>query len=161
MKYINKFVPVNTPKISIYEKKFVNECLSTNWISSEGKFVNLFEKNFSSFNKRKFGIAVSSGTAALEVAVKSLKLKKNSEVLIPSFSIISTANAVIKNGLKPVLIDCDLYTWNVNAEETIKKITKKTKAIIITHIYGLPVDLDKILRVAKKKKSKLLKTQLK
>ena len=89
----------------------------------------------------------------MEVAVKSLKLKKNSEVLIPSFSIISTANAVIKNGLKPVLIDCDLYTWNVNAEETIKKITKKTKAIIITHIYGLPVDLDKILRVAKKKKN--------
>ena len=156
MKYINKFVPVNTPKISIYEKKFVNECLSTNWISSEGKFVNLFEKNFSSFNKRKFGVAVSSGTAALEVAVKSLKLKKNSEVLIPSFSIISTANAVIKNGLKPVLIDCDLYTWNVNAEETIKKITKKTKAIIITHIYGLPVDLDKILRVAKKKKIKVI-----
>jgi perosamine synthetase len=156
MKKLNGIIPVNIPKISSYEKKLVNECLRTNWISSEGKFVNLFEKNFSSFNKRKFGIAVSSGTAALEIAVKSLNLKKNSEVLIPSFSIISTANAVVKNNLKPVLIDCDLYTWNINVDEAIKKITKKTKAIIITHIYGLPVDLDKILRIAKKKNIKII-----
>ena len=156
MKKLNGIIPVNIPKISSYEKKLVNECLRTNWISSEGKFVNLFEKNFSSFNKRKFGIAVSSGTAALEIAVKSLNLKKNSEVLIPSFSIISTADAVVKNNLKPVLIDCDLYTWNINVDEAIKKITKKTKAIIITHIYGLPVDLDKILRIAKKKNIKII-----
>jgi perosamine synthetase len=156
MKKLNGIIPVNIPKIFSYEKKLVNECLRTNWISSEGKFVNLFEKNFSSFNKRKFGIAVSSGTAALEIAVKSLNLKKNSEVLIPSFSIISTANAVVKNNLKPVLIDCDLYTWNINVDETIKKITKKTKAIIITHIYGLPVDLDKILKIAKKKNIKII-----
>ncbi len=156
MKKLNGIIPVNIPKIFSYEKKLVNECLRTNWISSEGKFVNLFEKNFSSFNKRKFGIAVSSGTAALEIAVKSLNLKKNSEVLIPSFSIISTANAVVKNNLKPVLIDCELYTWNINVDETIKKITKKTKAIIITHIYGLPVDLDKILKIAKKKNIKII-----
>jgi perosamine synthetase len=151
-----KFIPVNTPKLNFLEKRYVNECISTNWISSEGKFVRLFEKNFSSFNKRKFGIAVSNGTAALEIAVKSLNLKKNSEILIPAFSIISTANAVIKNNLKPVLIDCDLDTWNVNIEETIKKITKKTKAIIITHIYGLPVDLDKIIKIAKKKNIKII-----
>jgi perosamine synthetase len=151
-----KFIPVNTPKLNFLEKRYVNECISTNWISSEGKFVRLFEKNFSSFNKRKFGVAVSNGSAALEIAVKSLNLKKNSEILIPAFSIISTANAVIKNNLKPVLIDCDLDTWNINIEETIKKITKKTKAIIITHIYGLPVDLDKIIKIAKKKKIKII-----
>ena len=156
MKKLNGIIPVNIPKISNYEKKLVNECLKTNWISSEGKFVNLFEKNFSFFNKRKFGIAVSSGTAALEIAVKSLNLKKNSEVLIPSFSIISTANAVIKNNLKPVLIDCDLDTWNINVDEAIRKITKKTKAIVITHIYGLPVDLDRILKIAKKKNIRII-----
>ena len=88
----------------------------------------------------------------MEIAIKSLNLKKGSEVLIPSFSIISTANAVIKNNLKPILIDCNLDTWNMNADETIKKINKKTKAIIITHIYGLPVDMKKILEVAKKRK---------
>ena len=151
-----KFIPVNTPKLHVLEKKYVKECISTNWVSSEGKFVKLFEKNFSSFNKRKFGVAVTNGTAALEIAVKSLNLKKNSEVLIPSFSIISTANAVIKNNLKPILIDCDLDTWNINIEETIKKITKRTKAIIITHIYGLPVDLDKILKIAKIRNIKII-----
>ena len=150
------FIPVNTPKLHALEKKYVNECISSNWFSSEGKFVKLFERNFSFYNKKKFGVAVSNGTAALEIAVKSLNLKKNSEVLIPSFSIISTANAVIKNSLKPVLIDCDLDTWNINIEETIKKITKKTKAIIITHIYGLPVDLDKILKIAKIRNIKII-----
>jgi len=156
MKKLSKIIPVNIPKIFNYEKKLVNECLKTNWISSEGKFVSLFEQKYSSFTNRKFGVAVSSGTAALDVAVKSLNLKKNSEVLIPSFSIISTANAVIKNNLKPVLVDCDLDTWNMNIDETLKKITKKTKAIIITHIYGLPVDLDKILKIAKKKNIKII-----
>ena len=148
---MNKFIPVNIPKIFKNEKRFVNQALRTNWISSEGPFVKKFEKNFSIYNKKKFGVAVSNGTAALEIAIKSLNLKKGSEVIIPAFSIISTANAVIKNKLKPILVDCDLETWNMRSDETLKKITKKTKAIIITHIYGLPVDLKKILQVAKKK----------
>lgn len=148
---MNKFIPVNIPKIFKNEKRFVNQALRTNWISSEGPFVKKFEKNFSIYNKKKFGVAVSNGTAALEIAIKSLNLKKGSEVIIPAFSIISTANAVIKNNLKPILVDCDLETWNMRSDETLKKITKKTKAIIITHIYGLPVDLKKILQIAKKK----------
>ena len=148
---MHKFIPVNIPKIFKNEKRFINQALRTNWISSEGPFVKKFEKNFSIFNKKKFGVAVSNGTAALEIAIKSLNLKKGSEVIIPAFSIISTANAVIKNKLKPILVDCDLETWNMRSDETLKKITKKTKAIIITHIYGLPVDLKKILQIAKKK----------
>ena len=148
---MNKFIPVNIPKIFRNEKRFVNQALKTNWISSEGPYVKKFEKNFSIYNKKKFGVAVSNGTAALEIAIKSLNLKKGSEVIIPAFSIISTANAVIKNKLKPILVDCDLETWNMRSDETLKKITKKTKAIIITHIYGLPVDLKKILQIAKKK----------
>ena len=148
---MNKFIPVNIPKIFKNEKRYVNQALRTNWISSEGPFVKKFEKNFSIYNKKKFGVAVSNGTAALEIAIKSLNLKKGSEVIIPAFSIISTANAVIKNNLKPILVDCDLETWNMRSDETLKKITKKTKAIIITHIYGLPVDLKKILQIAKKK----------
>jgi len=120
------------------DKETLENCLTLGWSSR--------------YNDRKYGIAVSNGTAALEVAIKSLNLKKNSEVLIPSFSIISTANAVIKNNLKPILVDCDLDTWNMDVEQTLKKITKKTKAIIITHIYGLPVNMNKILNVAKKNK---------
>ena len=152
---MNKFIPVNIPKIFKNEKRFINQALRTNWVSSEGPFVKQFEKKFSIYNKKKFGVAVSNGTAALEIAIKSLNLKKGSEVIIPAFSIISTANAVIKNKLKPVLVDCDLETWNMKVDETLKKITKKTKAIIITHIYGLPVDLKKILQIAKKKRISL------
>lgn len=151
-----KFIPVNTPKLYSLEKKYVLKALKTNWISSEGNFVKKFEKNFSKFNRRKYGITVSNGTAALEIAVKSLNLKRNSEVLIPAFSIISTANAVIKNNLKPILVDCDLDTWNINTQEILKKITSKTKAIIITHIYGLPVDMNNILKIAKKNNIKII-----
>mgnify|MGYP001440443829 CR=1 FL=1 len=156
MKKVKKFIPVNVPKIYKAEKINVNKCLKTNWISSEGKFVKEFEYKFAKFNSRKYGIAVSSGTAALEVGLKSLNLKKNSEVIIPAFSIISTALCVLKCNLKPILVDCDLHTWNVNSEDVIKKISKKTSAIIITHIYGLPVNLSKIIKIAKKKKIKII-----
>ena len=152
----NKFIPVNIPKLYNSEKTNVINCVRTNWISSEGKFVKEFEKKFSQYNSRKFGVAVSSGTAALEVAIKSLNLKKNSEVIIPSFSIIATALCVVKCGLKPILVDCSLSTWNMDPEKVLKKISKKTSAIIITHIYGLPVDLQKIMHVAKKKNIKII-----
>lgn len=148
----NNFIPVNKPKLYKQDKKNVLQALKTNWISSEGSFVKQFEKEFSSFNNRKFGIAVANGTAALEVAIKSLNIKKNSEIIIPSFSIISTANAVIKNNLKPILVDANLSTWNTDPDKILKKISKRTKAIIITHIYGLPVDMDQIILEAKKRK---------
>ena len=152
----NKFIPVNIPKLYSSEKTNVINCVRTNWISSEGKFVKEFEKKFSQYNSRKFGVAVSSGTAALEVAIKALNLKKNSEVIIPSFSIIATALCVVKCGLKPILVDCSLSTWNMDPEKVLKKISKKTSAIIITHIYGLPVDLQKIMNVSKKKNIKII-----
>lgn len=148
----NNFIPVNKPKLYKQDKKNVLQALKTNWISSEGSFVKKFEKEFSSYNNRKFGIAVANGTAALEVAIKSLNIKKNSEIIIPSFSIISTANAVIKNNLKPILVDANLSTWNTDPDKILKKINKRTKAIIITHIYGLPVDMDQIILEAKKRK---------
>ena len=152
----NKFIPVNVPKIFKEEKKFVKDCLDTGWISSEGNFVKKFEKSFSRYNNRKFGIAVSSGTAALDIAMKSLQLKKGDEVIIPTFSIISTALCVVKLGLTPVLVDANLKTWNMDEDQILKKINKKTKAIIITHIYGFPVNLKKILRIAKSKNIKII-----
>ena len=87
----NKFIPVNVPKIFNQEKINVNKCLDTGWISSEGKYVKKFENDFSKYNKRIYGVAVSSRTAALEIAMKSLDLKKGDEIIIPTFSIISTA----------------------------------------------------------------------
>ena len=152
LKLKNKFIPVNRPKIFSEDIKNVSRSLKENWISGDGPFVKKFEKNFATHHKRKHGVAVSNGTAALEIAIKSLKLKKNSEVIIPAFSIISTALCVIKNNLKPVLVDADLHNWNMIPDQVIKKITKKTKAIIVTHIYGFPVDMKRLLTVAKKRK---------
>ena len=93
----NNFIPVNTPKIYSHEKKYVLKCLNSGWISSEGLFVKEFENKFSKFNKRKYGIAASNGTAALEVALKSLNLKKGDEVIIPAFSIISISSTQTKS----------------------------------------------------------------
>ena len=151
-----KFIPVNVPKVFKEEKIFVKDCLDTNWISSEGSYVKKFESEFANYNNRKFGIAVSSGTAALEIALKAFNLKNKDEVIIPTFSIISTALCVIKLGLKPILVDSDLSDWNMLVNQVLKKINKRTKAIIITHIYGFPVDMSRILRIAKKKNIKII-----
>ena len=102
-----------------------------------------FEKEFSRFIDKKYSVAVSSGTAALEIAIKALDIKKNDEVLIPNFTIISNALAVIRQQAKPVLIDCNLKDWNIKIEDVEKNISKKTKAIIITHIYSFPNEMTK------------------
>ena len=152
LKLKNKFIPVNRPIVSKDDINSVVKSLKGNWISGEGPYVKKFEENFAKHHKRKHGIAVSNGTAALEIAIKSLNFKKGSEVIIPAFSIISTALCVVKNNLKPILVDSDLDNWNMIPDQIIKKISKKTKAIIITHIYGFPVDMRQILKIAKKKK---------
>ena len=152
----NKFIPVSKPYLSSYDIKYVNKTLKEGWISSDGPEVTKFENSFSKKINRKYSIAVSSGTAALEIALKSLNIKKDDEVIIPDFTIISNALAVIKQNAKPVLIDCDLNTWNIKTENIEKKITKKTKAIIVTHIYSFANDMDKISRICKKYKIYLI-----
>ncbi len=151
-----KFIPVNLPLLDGNEKKYLNECIDTGWISSEGPFVKKFEENFSNFLGRKYGIAVSSGTAALDIAVKSLKIGEGDEVLVPCFTIISCVSAIIRAGAKPVLLDSDFLTWNIDISQIEKKITKKTKAIMVVHTYGLPVEMNKILQLSKKYKLKII-----
>jgi perosamine synthetase len=144
--------PVSVPHISKKDINFVNKTLIKGWISSNGPEVIKFEKNFSKYVDRKYSVAVSSGTAALEIAVKALGIKKNDEVLIPNFTIISNALAVLRQYAKPVLIDCNLDDWNIIISDIEKKITNKTKAIIVTHIYSFPNDMDKILKICKRRK---------
>ena len=147
-----KIYPVSIPYISQQDINSVNKSLKEGWISSDGPNVERFEKKFSKYVNRKYSIAVSNGTAALEIAIKALGIKKDDEVLIPNFTIISNALAVIKQQAKPVLIDCSADNWNIKIEDIEKKINKKTKAIIITHIYSFANDMDKILKICKKKK---------
>ncbi|MBU0613831.1 DegT/DnrJ/EryC1/StrS family aminotransferase, partial [Patescibacteria group bacterium] len=120
------------------------------WISSEGPFIKRFEDNMASYVGRKYATTCSSGTAALDIAVSVLELSQDDEVIMPTFTIISCAQALTKQGIKPVLIDCDLKTFNMKPEDVEAKITLKTKAIMVVHIYGLTVDLDPILQLAKK-----------
>lgn len=142
------FIPVNEPLLNGNEKKYLCECIDSGWISSEGPFVKEFEQKISARVGRRYGVAVSNGTAALEVVVQALGIKAGDEVIMPAFTIISCAMAVTKQGGIPVLVDSDPSTWNMNADEIEEKITDKTRAIIMVHLYGLPVDVDKILKLA-------------
>ena len=150
------FIPVNEPLLNGNEKKYLCECIDTGWISSEGPFVKEFEQKMSETVGRKYGIAVSNGTAALEIAAQALGITEGDEVIMPTFTIISCAMAITKLGAIPVLIDSDIHTWNMNVDEIEAKITKKTKAIMIVHLYGLPVEVDKVLELAKKYNLKVI-----
>src|SRR5437762_1379162 len=106
-------IPVNTPRLNGNEKKYVMECLETGWISSEGPFISKFEEQFAKSVNRKFGIAVCNGSAALDLAVAALKLGPGDEVILPSFTIISCAAAIVRAGAIPVVVDSDKNTWNM------------------------------------------------
>ena len=146
------FIPVNKPLITREDLNYINKSISKGWVSSEGPEVKRFENNFSNFIGNKYSVAVSSGTAALEIAIKSLKLKKGDEVIIPNFTIISNAMAVLKEGLNIKLVDCNIKDWNMDIFEIEKKITKKTKAIIATHIYNFPLRVDILKKICRKNK---------
>lgn len=144
------FIPVNEPDLSGNEKKYVAACIESGWISSEGPQVTEFEERFSARVDRRFGVAVCNGSAALDLAVSTLKIGSGDEVIMPTFTIISCAAAVVRAGAKPVFVDCDPVTWNMDHRSLEAKITAKTKAILVVHIYGLPVDFDPILAIARK-----------
>ena len=152
----NKMIPVNEPILNGNEKKYLNECIDTGWISSEGPFIKKFEDAFSKLNQRQFGIAVCNGSAAIEIAIEALGIKKGDEVIMPAFTIISCALAIVRAGAIPVLVDADLQTWNMDVNLIESKITPKTKAIMVVHIYGLPVDMDPVIVLAKKYNLKLI-----
>ena len=143
-------VPVNEPNLIGNEKKYLNECIDTGWISFEGPFVKKFEAGMAALTNREYAISVCNGSVALDTAILALEIGEGDEVIMPTFTIMSCAAAVARVGGKAVLVDSDLYTWNMNVAEIEKKITAKTKAIMIVHIYGLPVDVDPILEIAQK-----------
>jgi len=149
-------IPVNEPLLKGNEKKYLIECIDSGWISSEGPFVKRFETEFSKKVNRKFGVAVSSGTAALDIAIEALRLKEGDEIIMPTFTIISCINQIIRSKIQPVFVDSDPVTWNMDVTQIESKITDKTKAIMIVHIYGLPVDVKPILELSKKYNLKVI-----
>src|SRR3972149_1726670 len=149
-------IPVNEPLIGEKELEYVTECLKTGWVSSAGRFINEFEEKWASYCGVKHGIAVSNGTAALQVALGSLDLKPGDEVIMPTFTIISCALAVIYNGAKPVLIDSEPRTWTMDINKIEEKITPRTKAIMPVHIYGHPCEMQPVWDLAGKYHLKII-----
>lgn len=153
---MNSFVPVNEPLLDGNEKKYLNECIDSGWISSEGPFVERLERDFAVRVGRRFGIAVANGSVALDTAVKALDLGPGDEVIIPAFTIISCAAAIVRTGAIPVLVDCEPYTWNMDLDEVERKITPRTRAVMAVHIYGLPVDMDALLAITQPRGIKVI-----
>lgn len=143
-------IPVNEPLLGVEELANVTETLRTGWISSSGRFIEAFERAWAEYCGMAHGVAVSNGTTALQVAVACLDLSPGDEVILPTFTIISCAQAVVYNGGTPVLVDCEPRTWCMDVDQVEAKITPRTKAIMPVHIYGHPVDMDPIIDLARR-----------
>jgi perosamine synthetase len=143
-------IPVNEPLLGEEELANVTETLRTGWISSSGRFIEAFESAWAEFCGMSYGVAVSNGTTALQVAVACLDLQPGDEVILPTFTIISCAQAVVYNGGKPVLVDSEPRTWCMDVNQVEDKITPRTKAIMPVHIYGHPVDMDPLIELAQR-----------
>lgn len=139
-------VPVNEPKIGERELHYVTECLRSGWLST-GRFVTEFEEGWAAYCGRRYGITVSNGTAALQLAVAALQLQPGDEVIMPTLTIISCAIAVIYNQAVPVVVDADPRTWTMDVSQVEAKIGPRTRAIMPVHIYGHPVDMDPVLQL--------------
>jgi len=153
---MSDFIPVNVPLLEGNEKKYLAECIDTGWISSEGPFVKRFEEEFATRMGRKHGIAVTNGTAAIDAAVEALGVGPGDEVILPTFTIISCVLQIVRSGAKPVLVDSDPDTWNMDVSAIEAKITARTKAIMAVHIYGLPVDMNPVVELCDKYNLKLI-----
>ncbi|HPS19501.1 MAG TPA: DegT/DnrJ/EryC1/StrS family aminotransferase [Candidatus Omnitrophota bacterium] len=143
-------IPVNAPFLGKQELCNVADCVKSGWISSKGKYIKQFEEEFARFCGTKYAISTTSGTTALHLAVSALGIGKGDEVIMPTFTMIATAYAVLYTGAKPVFIDSEPRTWNIDVTKIERAITRKTRAILPVHIYGHPADMDAIRKLARK-----------
>lgn len=143
-------IPVNEPVLAGRELEYLQECIRTGWVSSAGRFVEEFETRWAAYCGMRHGIAVSNGSVALQIALQSLELEPGDEVIMPSFTIISCAAAIIHAGAVPVLVDADPVTFAMDAGQVEARITPRTRAIMPVHLYGHPADLDPILAIARR-----------
>lgn len=145
-----KMIPVAEPLITPADRALANEALQSGWISSAGKYLDMFEEHWAACCGMPYGVAVSNGSVALDVAVALLDLAPGDEVIIPTFTIISPAQSVVRAGGIPVLVDSTPDTWQMDVSQIEAKISAKTRAIIVVHIYGHPADMDPVIAIAKR-----------
>lgn len=146
----NRLIPVCEPFLNGDEKSFIIDAVDSGWISSAGEYINRFEEGFANYLGVNNAVTVSSGTAALHVALLALGIKTGDEVIIPDFTMIASAFAVVYTGANPVFVDSDISTWNIDPRKIEEKITPRTKAIMAVHIYGHPCEMDEIISIANK-----------
>lgn len=142
---------VSSPNLCGNEKKYVDDCLESTWISSKGKYIGLFESGFASYVHTSHALSCSNGTVALHLALEALGIGSGDEVLVPVLTYIATANAVRYTGAEPIFVEADSDTWNLDPAKLEEKITPRTKAILVVHLYGNPVDMDPVMRIAREK----------
>ena len=149
-------IPVYKPFLGKKEKKYVLEAVDSSWLSSKGKFIDLFEKEFARYIGAKYAISACNGTAALHLTLETLNIGPGDEVIVPTFTYIASVNAIVYAGAKPVFVDSNPKYWNLDPEKIEKKITPKTRAIMVVHLYGHPADMAPILKIAKKYNLKVI-----
>lgn len=143
-------ITIAMPILNGNERKYVDECIDTGWISANGRFIAEFEKQFAEFCGVKYAIACCNGTVTLHLALRALGVGPGDEVIMPTLTYIATANAVAYCGATPVFVDSEPGTWNIDPAKIEEKITEHTKVIIPVHLYGLPCNMDAIMEIAQK-----------
>ncbi len=144
------------PAIGSKEREYMNEAFDSGWISSKGPFIAKFEDEFARFSGTKYAVSCSNGTTALHLAVRALGISEGDEVIVPDLTFASPANAVLYEKAKPVLVDVDRKYWCIDPDKVRESITKKTKAIIVVHLYGHPADMDAIMNIARRNDLKVI-----
>jgi perosamine synthetase len=150
------FLPVYRPDLSGNEKKYVNECLDTTWISSIGSFVDRFEESFKAATGASHAHTVSNGTVALHLALHCLDIGPGDEVIVPAFTYIASVNTIAQTGAKPVFVDCRPEDWLIDLKDVVRKITPRTKAIVPVHLYGAVCDMHGLRTIADERRIKLV-----
>ena len=140
-------IPVYSPYFSGREKEYVNECLDSTWISSKGEYIGKFEKKFSEYTGANFATTVSNGTVAIHLALEALGIGAGDEVIVPTLTYIASVNTIIQAGATPIFVDSLEKTWQIDPEDVKRKITSKTKAVMVVHLYGLACDMDAIVGI--------------
>jgi len=148
---VKRFIPVAAPVLEGNEKLYLLDCIESTWISSSGKYIDLFEEAFANFCGVEYALSCCNGTAALHLALLSLGVGPGDEVIIPTLTFVATANAVAYCGATPVFLDSEPDTWNLDPYQIESQITPRTKGIIVVHIYGHPVDMDPVMEISRKR----------
>lgn len=151
-----KTIPLDEPVFTGNEKKYVNDCFKKGWISWQGRYVKKFENKFSSIIGCKYALSTANGTDAIILALKALGIKKGDQVIVPSLTFSASVFSITEVGAKPIFVDVHTKSLEMNVSEIKKNINSKTKAIMIVHLYGRPVQMDKVIKIAKKYKLKII-----